>query len=64
MSRNRIVGKCRYCGQQFMSKPGLAKHERETCPERPDAEVVPEALPQDRWRKVTCAGGATGWIRR
>ena len=31
------VGKCRYCGQEFMYRQSLYNHETKSCPERPDA---------------------------
>ena len=42
------VGACQYCGQEFMTKQGLAVHETKSCTERPIQE--PAELP------VTCEG--------
>ncbi len=55
------VGKCRYCGQEFMSKQGLARHEAEVCEHRERRVQSKRVKP---WRqRVQVAPGVTGWIR-
>lgn len=51
-----------------MSRSGLENHERNTCPKLAEPEPEPELAQAEeekpvRWRQVTQAGGAIGWIR-
>lgn len=62
------VGKCRYCGQEFMSRQGLKMHERTTCPQRPPdpPEKEPNAAPAQKpahFKPRHIAGGTTVWTR-
>lgn len=55
------VGECRYCGQEFMSKQGLARHEAEVCEQREQPVRSKQVRP---WRRrVQVAPGKFGWIR-
>lgn len=55
------VGKCRYCGQEFMTKGGLKVHEAEKCPQKPPQETEEQ---QDRWRQVVQGNGMAVWVRQ
>lgn len=61
------VGKCRYCGAEFMSRSGLQNHEQKTCEQRTGREekLVQESAPEQppRWRQVNRIGGGIGWVR-
>jgi len=61
----RPAGKCRWCGAELMSRQALGRHEAATCPHRPKAETEAPPDPEERprWRQVTQAGNAVGWIR-
>lgn len=55
------VGKCQYCGQEFMTKTGLKNHEKDHCPMRLKAE--PEAHEQ-HWKQAVQNGRTIGWMRK
>ncbi len=61
MSGQRPVGACKHCGQEFMTKQGLRRHEEETCPKLP--ADVQEAPKKATFSPRHVVGGATLWIR-
>ena len=41
------VGRCRHCGQEFMRKGSLERHEQEICDKRPDKDKAAPAAVLD-----------------
>lgn len=66
------IGRCQYCGQEFMRQGSLVRHEKEVCPKRPKEEKAeePVAKPvenkQGRFYKprIVIGGGAIVWTKQ
>lgn len=55
-------GKCRYCGNEFMSKQSLEKHEGTKCLLRPTTKEVDKPI-KPRFTAIAQGSGAMTWIR-
>ena len=66
------VGTCKYCGQEFMRKGSLERHEKDICPQRP-IEAKEPCPPQSEppvenkkprlYKARAVIGGAVIWAK-
>ena len=56
-------GNCRYCGNEFMSKQSLERHEETKCLLRPIAETEAKPLKPRFTAIAQGVGGAMTWVR-